>query len=95
MTQNPKNEILKKSLAKNIRGRTLLSIYVPYQYKLTYSLCSVKVRYRTQKAKVVSSNPTSVKKFITTFFLFVICITYHTNLPLTRGWTSSNPRAGT
>ena len=90
-----KNEILKKSLAQNLQDGTLLTIYIPYQYEVRYDLCSVKVTRPTQKPKVVSSNPGSVKKFITTFFLFVISITYHTNLPLTSAWTSSNPRAGT
>ena len=95
LTLNPKNEILKKLLAKNLQDGTLLTIYIRDQYELRYDLCGVKVRRRAQKPKVVCSIPTSVKKFITTFFLLVICITYHTNLHLTRGWTSSNPRAGT
>ena len=95
LTQNPKNEFSKKSLAQNLQDGTLWTIYIRYQFEVRYDLCSVKVRRPTPKPKVVSSNPGSVKHFITTFFLFVICITYHTNLPLTRGWTSSNPRAGT
>ena len=95
LTLNPKNEILKKSLAQHVQDGTLCTIYIPYQYDVRYDLCGVKVRYRAQNPKVVSSNPTSVKKFIKTIFLFVICITYYTTLPLTTGWTSSNPRGGT
>ena len=61
LTLNPKNEILKKLLAKNLQDGTLLTIYIRDQYELRYDLCGVKVRRRAQKPKVVCSIPTSVK----------------------------------